>query len=95
MAIDDDRLQRIEDRIGRMAEDVAKLMPRNEIEAALANRVSMDAHQNVLDRLVKLENAPQKMQAVIALWVAGGTGCLSVGVMLLSIGVAIVLHFWR
>jgi hypothetical protein len=99
-----DRLDRIEKQLERLLDNqdelkttVAALMSRPEIEAALASRVSLDAHQAVLDRLTKLENrienealrAVQKWQV----WAAIAIGCTTIFTMVLTIIVTIWLHF--
>jgi len=85
-------MQTIENRIGGMETKLdtlndnvltlkGQMMPRAEIEAADARRVSLERFESemsgVRDRLGKVESGPQRLLGWISLFVSATIGCLS------------------
>lgn len=93
------RIDTLDTKLDTKLEDLTKavlklegaLMPRAEIYAEDAKRVSMDvytsAHQAILDRITKLESGPQRLLG----WIGAATGCLSATFVFLGILASIVL----
>lgn len=97
-------MQTIEHRIGGMENKLdtlndnvltlkGQIMPRAEIEAADARRVSLERFEGemsgVRERLTKVESGPQRLLGWISLFVSAGIGCMSL--LLTGIGSMLVL----
>ena len=97
-------MQTIQTRIGGMENKLdtlndnvltlkGQIMPRAEIEAADARRVSLERFEGemggVRERLTKVESGPQRLLGWISLFVSAGIGCMSL--LLTGIGSMLVL----
>lgn len=100
----EDRIDGLDNKLDNMRDEVmtrlvrieAGQMPRAEIYSEDAKRVLMEtytqAHQALLDRIIRLESGPQRLLG----YIGAATGCLSACFVLLgivgSVIVAIVEH---
>lgn len=93
----ENRMESLDEKVDKVNENVLKLagsiMPRSEIEAADARRVSLERFEGemggVRERLTKVESGPQRLLGWISLFVSAGIGCMSL--LLTGIGSMLVL----
>lgn len=90
------RLERKVDAIATKLEalnvSMAGMMPRAEVDAEIAKRVSQEVYgadqRATNERLIRLESSPARLLA----WISGGVGCLGVVLALASL-IFFVLEF--
>ena len=96
MAANLDRLEgkvdAVASKLERISESVAAMMPRSEVDAEIARRVSADLYaadqRAINERLMRLEASPQRLLG----WVGAGIGCLGTFISL-SMGGLFILEF--
>ena len=92
-------VERLQNLIGEMREQIARFMSRSEVESALSTRVQNDVYRSdmnsMIGRITHLERAPQRNAGMISLWISGVSGCLMFLMSIFALIVSILALFWQ